>query len=228
MDEYHQVKHVHDGDTVHLVAGHKVRLIGINTPEVARDKKPAEPFGVAARDALRQLLKSERRIGVQYGGERKDRHGRILAHLYLSDGRSVQQWLLQNGYAIAVAIAPNIGHVACYQQAEQLAQSKRRGLWQQRHYFSRQAEQLQRGDGGFRLVSGRVIEVKKSKKWSWLVFGDNFSVRIAHPDVQRYFGALPLASLEQKQLTVRGWLTQRKGRWSMRVMHPAAIEIVRD
>ena len=227
IDAYHKVKYVHDGDTLHLVGGQKVRLIGINTPEVARDKKPAEAFGLEARDALRKLLNVGTRIGVQYGRERADRHGRVLAHLYLEDGRSVQQWLLEKGYAIAIAIPPNLYHVDCYQKSEQFARIKRQGMWRNGGPKVLDATLLRRGDQGFAQIKGRVSQVKWSKKWIWISFSEKSSLRISRDD-SHYFDKGLWSSLAQKEVVARGWLTQRKGRWSMRIQHPAVLKIVDD
>ena len=41
-DEIAVVDYIHDGDTLRLRDGRRVRLIGINTPELTRDNKPAE------------------------------------------------------------------------------------------------------------------------------------------------------------------------------------------
>ena len=47
-----RVVQVPDGDTVHLEGGTRLRLIGINTPEVAHHNRPGEPGGEAARRFL--------------------------------------------------------------------------------------------------------------------------------------------------------------------------------
>ncbi len=227
VDDYRKVKYVHDGDTVHLAGGQKVRLIGINTPELARDSAPAEPFGVAARDALRQLLKGQRRIAIQYGREREDRHGRTLAHLYLEDGRNIQQWLLEKGYAVAIAIPPNLYHADCYQRFERLARTKRVGLWRQGGAETVDATALRGGDQGFRMIKGEVSGVKRTRRWVWLTLAENVSLRISRDD-ERYFDAGLLGSLRQKTVVARGWLTQRKGRWSMRIRHPNSLEVEAD
>ncbi len=227
IDGYHKIEYVHDGDTLHLVGGQKVRLIGINTPELARDKTPAEYYGVEARDALRRLLKAGTRLGIQYGREQYDRYGRTLAHLYLEDGFSVQQWLLENGYAMAIAIPPNLHNVDCYQQAEQFARIKRRGIWDRGELKTLDAAALRRGDQGFRLVKGQVTKVKRTNKWIWLSLSANFSLRIARED-ERYFDDGLLVSLAQKEVVARGWLTQRKGRWSIRIRHPSSLKIISD
>ncbi len=227
IDEYLKVEYVHDGDTLHLVGGQKVRLIGINTPELARDKTPAEHYGVEARDALRRLLKAGARLGIQYGREQYDRYGRTLAHLYLEDGRSVQQWLLEKGYAMAIAIPPNLHNVDCYRQAERHARTERRGIWGRGGLKTLDAATLRRGDQGFRLVRGKVTKVKRTKNWIWLSLSTNFSLRIARED-ERYFDDGLLVSLTQKEVVARGWLTQRKGRWSIRIRHPAALKVMGD
>lgn len=227
IDRYVAIKYVHDGDTVHFADGAKVRLVGINTPELERDRKPAEPYAIEARDGLRKLLRSSDRIAVRYGRERKDRHGRILAHLYLGDGRSVQQWLLEQGYAVATPHPPNLHRVDCYQRAEQAARAMRRGLWRDTAFLQRDATKLRRGDQGFRLLSGVVREIRQGREWVWIAMGEKVSLSVARSD-ERHFNSLPLESLVGKKVIARGWLTSRKGRWSMRLRHPVSLEIADD
>jgi endonuclease YncB( thermonuclease family) len=56
IDELARVARVHDGDTVVLHDGRKLRLIGINTPELPREDSPGQPFAQEARAALATLL----------------------------------------------------------------------------------------------------------------------------------------------------------------------------
>ena len=51
-----QVAKFVDGDTLILDPGEAIRLVGINTPEMARDGRPAEPLALEARDTLVALL----------------------------------------------------------------------------------------------------------------------------------------------------------------------------
>ncbi|HJW76776.1 MAG TPA: thermonuclease family protein [Thermoleophilia bacterium] len=48
------VARVIDGDTVQLVSGEKVRLIGVDTPETKHPQKPVERFGREANDFTRR------------------------------------------------------------------------------------------------------------------------------------------------------------------------------
>ena len=74
-DESVQIHKVHDGDTLKLTDGRKIRIIAINTPELARDDQTAEPYADKATQSLKQLL-SGRHIKLRYGTEKHDRYGR--------------------------------------------------------------------------------------------------------------------------------------------------------
>src|SRR3546814_12589758 len=91
-----------------LVDGRSVRLIGINTPELGRDGRKAEPFALAARRRLQALVQaSDGRVGLVLGQERHDRYGRTLAHAYDAQGRNLEAVLLADGLGFMVAVAPN-------------------------------------------------------------------------------------------------------------------------
>ncbi|HKJ23067.1 MAG TPA: thermonuclease family protein, partial [Gammaproteobacteria bacterium] len=89
VDARAHVAYVYDGDTVRLDDGRRIRLIGVDTPEIAHDGNPAQPFALAARQFLIDLLhQSGGDVRLRYGPERKDHYHRTLAHLYLPDGQS--------------------------------------------------------------------------------------------------------------------------------------------
>ncbi len=98
IDRWARVVHVFDGDTVELRDGQRVRLVGIDTPEMGRDGAPAEAYAAQARRALEKLLAQRRRVGLRFDRERRDRYQRVLAHLFLSDGTNLQQ--RKTGYGL--------------------------------------------------------------------------------------------------------------------------------
>jgi micrococcal nuclease len=122
------VRHVVDGDSVILTDQRQVRLIGINAPELGKDGKPDEPLAVAARDRLRDLVqgKSAQLVLEQ---EQRDHYGRWLAHLVLPDGANVEEILLKEGLASAIAIPPNVSQWRRLFDAENVAHARRRGIW---------------------------------------------------------------------------------------------------
>jgi len=98
--EWVSVKWVDDGDTILLTDGRRVRYIGINAPEVAHAKygQSAEPFGKKAFEANKALVYGKK-VRLEFDREAKDHYGRLLAYVYLEDGRCVNFELINAGWA---------------------------------------------------------------------------------------------------------------------------------
>ncbi|MBI3343300.1 MAG: thermonuclease family protein [Gammaproteobacteria bacterium] len=223
INERVHVAHVHDGDTVMLSDGRKLRLIGIDTPELSRDGRPAEPLAEEAAAALRKLLADQTTIGLRLDAEPRDHYQRSLAHLFLQDGRSVEVWLLERGLATLFIVPPNVWNMSCYIAAEQHARDAGRGLWARAEYRVTDTTELVPGAEGVRLVRGRVIEVEESAKSLWLKLAGNVSVRVDRRDLV-YFGASDPRSLLHGQVLVRGRLVARSSGWMLHVRHPVALQ----
>ncbi len=85
-DRQVSIDYVIDGDTVILGDDTHLRLIGIDTPEIDHDDPGnTEPGAAMARRFLIDLLDGGTQLLVM-DNERKDRHGRLLGHLFLTDG----------------------------------------------------------------------------------------------------------------------------------------------
>jgi micrococcal nuclease len=128
-----RVTYVIDGDTVvvRLVADEPVhvRLIGINTPEIAHHGEPGECFGIRAAHLTRRLALG-RRVLLRPGRERHDRYGRLLAYVrVLGEPHDLERTLLARGAARTLAIPPNVDRAAAYAELEAAARRAGRGLW---------------------------------------------------------------------------------------------------
>ncbi len=221
IDEYVQVRHVHDGDTVELADGRRVRFIGINTPELARDGRPAEPLAGAARDALKSLLKAGR-LGLRYDRQRRDRYGRVLAHVYLDPSHSVTAWLLAGGYGAVIAVPPNLWNLDCYLRTEKTARQAGHGLWALDFYRPLPASRLPRGAQGFRFITGRVVRTGESRHSIWLNLAGGLALRIARKDLI-YFDGFDRSWWRGRRVEARGWLHPYRGRPVMQIRHPFAL-----
>lgn len=84
------VARIIDGDTLVLEGGERIRLLGIDAPELR------QPGGAAARAFLVALAEGKI-VRIERRGH--DRYARTLAHLYLPDGRSLAALLLTAGHA---------------------------------------------------------------------------------------------------------------------------------
>jgi micrococcal nuclease len=91
-------RHVIDGDTIIVSGVGKVRLIGVDTPELAHDERPAEPGAYEARQYVIDRAK-DKEVRLEYDWERRDKYGRVLAYVYLPDGELLNEELLTLGLA---------------------------------------------------------------------------------------------------------------------------------
>lgn len=220
------VNYVYDGDTVKLQDGRRLRFIGINTPEIDHDGGDSEPFSREARERLERMI-GERPIHLRYGKELHDRYGRLLAHPYLADGRSINVALLQEGLATTLVVPPNTWNYACYQSVERSAQEKKMGIWSLARYRPVRVGDLSRDEPGYRLVDGVIEAVFESRNSIWLELVGPMALRIPRKDLP-YFSTWNLDQLVGRRIVARGWPHLRKGKWRMSVRHPSALQIADD
>ncbi len=212
-----------DGDTLHLDNGDKLRLVGINTPEIGRGGAASEPLAEQARAALVDLVGADRVVRVTDARVARDRHGRRLAHLYDRDGGSVVAQLLAGGWGFHVAVAPNFTHLECFQAAEEEARSAGRGVWSEPGLAVQQVHQLVPGEGGFTRVVGTVTRVSFKENGWWIQLDGKVGLRIRGEDQAR-FDRARLRAAQGEHLQARGWLVPMRGDWwLMDVSHPAML-----
>jgi endonuclease YncB( thermonuclease family) len=123
-------KSVYDGDTLTLSDGRRVRLLGIDTPEL----KEKQPFAEEAKEytnsrCYRQTLW----IYHEPGGEKTDHYGRTLAHVFIkSDGQylCINEGIVQAGLArFYTPKGVNLHNESTLRQAQASALAAKRGLW---------------------------------------------------------------------------------------------------
>jgi micrococcal nuclease len=98
------VTKVYDGDTITvdfdlgfgiILKKQKIRLLGINTPEV---RGPERADGILSRNALRQRI-LDKQVIIRTSKDKKGKYGRWLGEVYVED-ENINQWLITEGYAI--------------------------------------------------------------------------------------------------------------------------------
>jgi micrococcal nuclease len=115
-DEY-RVADVIDGDTIAIEDGKGtlVRYIGIDTPEIARQDSPGDPFSEEAKELNGKLVRGKS-VRLEYDNERYDVYGRLLAYVF-ADGVSVNEQLLRSGLATPLFIKPNVKYMEAFTRA---------------------------------------------------------------------------------------------------------------
>ena len=124
------VEKVFDGDTVSLVTETntiKVRLYGIDFPELTRRTRKGQPYGKEARQALEEKIAGKK---VVVDVVDVDKHRLILGRIMLGD-RDINREMIEGGWAWAYRQHLKEPYTTPYQTAEMYARKKRLGLWQQ-------------------------------------------------------------------------------------------------
>ncbi|MBN2127099.1 MAG: thermonuclease family protein [Candidatus Diapherotrites archaeon] len=109
-----------DGDTLELMGGEKVRLLGINTPE------KNEFYYTEAKQKLIDLTEGKQ-IELIYGKEKTDMYGRTLAFV-LVDGMNVNLMLVRLGLATTYML-DGLQFKEELLNEEKFAREKENGLW---------------------------------------------------------------------------------------------------
>lgn len=100
-----------DGDTVEIdldlgfnivLSNQKVRMAGIDTPESRTSNAEEKPRGLLSKKKLTEKLPvgSWQTIQTMKADSNDDKFGRILGVFLMEDGKSLNQWLIDNNYAV--------------------------------------------------------------------------------------------------------------------------------
>ena len=222
-----QVSYIHDGDTLWLNDGTKIRIIGLNTPELQRGDKPGEPLAEQARDALRKRAGSK--VGLEYDEERKDHYGRVLAHVYSESQENLAAQLIAEGFAHAVTFPPNVKHRRCYQAAEKIAHAAGAGVWAHRYFDPVAAKEVNRG--GFMRVKGCVKSTRNRDKTTYLKLAPGFRLKMRRADFGSVLKPIVRSSppdFSGACMVARGWVYNDRSSSlkTMTIRHPDAIEAI--
>jgi len=222
------VTYVIDGDTLILGDHTRVRLVGLNTPEVGSHGQPNEPLSIEARDRLRKwLFLSGQKARMIRAADSLDNHGRTLAHLILPDGRNVAEAMIAEGLGWMVAIAPNISLVDCLSAAENRARAAHLGVWSVPALAPVEAGDLKLRARGFRIIAGTITRVRDTATARWVYLGNRFS---AHIDKRLLSNSSPVpdAGWVGRRIELRGWLYATRGELHVNLDHPKALRILVD
>ncbi|MFH1678988.1 MAG: thermonuclease family protein [Candidatus Omnitrophota bacterium] len=135
------VRRAVDGDTLELENRERVRLIGIDTPEMHESDKlyrdaqrrktdiqAIMALGKRSYNFTRNLVEGKM-VRLEFDVERYDKYGRLLCYVYLDDGTFVNVKIVQQGYASLLSIPPNVKYVDLFRAAYQDARENKLGLW---------------------------------------------------------------------------------------------------
>lgn len=126
-----KVSRVIDGDTLTLVTREgtklRVRLYGIDAPEVRHEEMPGQPHGEEAKEALAAQVLGR---GVTVEIVDIDVHKRVVGIVHRS-GADINLEMVRGGYAWAYRRYLSAPYASGYIEAENEARGRRAGLWKQ-------------------------------------------------------------------------------------------------
>ena len=128
---WEKLERVVDGDTIVTKKSGKIRLIGINTPEVKSPFTEEEPGGKEASAKIRGILTSVEEVCLIHDpiGDQIDKYGRSLDYVFLHDGTDINAEMIKTGHARWYPPFPysRKGEFKIYQNSAKKAEV---GLWE--------------------------------------------------------------------------------------------------
>jgi micrococcal nuclease len=139
-----------DGDTLVIKyrdKEEKVRLIGMDTPEVSYNWKTKRDMeksgknlkaiiaqGKEASNFVKKLVRKGLQVELEFDVQkieppRNNKPARLLAYVYLPDGRMLNEEIVKAGYGQVYTVPPNVKYVKRFKKAEQEARNAKMGLW---------------------------------------------------------------------------------------------------
>lgn len=132
-DGIYKVESVIDGDTFRInYKGElvSVRIIGVNTPEIATADAPGECYGEEARNYLKQSIEGQLiTLSVDPSQDDRDKYGRLLRHVGFNDGANVAYSIIADGYGYEYTYETAHYYQQEYRDAEREARQKELGMW---------------------------------------------------------------------------------------------------
>jgi micrococcal nuclease len=140
-----KVLKVVDGDTLKVRykgIEESVRLIGIDAPESRPNKKARNDaqrsgedlktitaMGKEATSYAKSLVKPGDTVKMEFDVQKRDKYGRLLAYVYLSNGKMLNEETVKAGYANLMTVPPNVKYQGRVLKAYREARESREGLW---------------------------------------------------------------------------------------------------
>ena len=133
LDGPFPVTKVVDGDTIWVREGGervKVRLIGMDTAETVAPGEPVGCFGPeATREAQRLLTGASVYLELDPSQGTYDAYDRLLAYVWLDEGRLFNLEMIRDGYAIEYTYDDPYAYQAEFREAQQQAEDALAGMW---------------------------------------------------------------------------------------------------
>lgn len=112
------------------VARPKIRLIGLDTPEVVDPRKPVQCFGREASAKAKEILEGQAlRLESDPTQGDRDKYGRLLRYAFLRDGTLFNKLMIEEGYGHEYTYNIPYKYQKEFKDAQESAREAKKGLW---------------------------------------------------------------------------------------------------
>lgn len=221
-DRWVTVAKIYDGDTFQTEDGERIRLLGLNTPEIQHRDSPAQPLGDEATLALRRLI-AGKVVRLAFDREKIDIYGRTLAQIYDRRGRWINGMMVEQGWAHVYTFVPNLRWTKRLLRLERKARRRKLGIWNNWRWKVLTVDALTaKLLGQFRLVEGVVRKVGRRGRDFYMG-----SVHVTVPKKYRSYFEFPLPIVRGDRILVRGRVRSSGGKsWFISLHAPTDWEVV--
>lgn len=216
---------VYDGDTIKVrfknKQERKVRLIGIDAPEIENSREEAKfRAQMAKRFAFFYLYRKT--IKLSYDWEIEDKYDRLLAYIWTEKQGLFNKFILSEGFA-AVFLKFPFKYREEFIEAETEARKLEKGLWKKGLYPSISVQDTRAYLGKLLSVKYTCSRVQTKGKFVFLYSsGEEFSTLVPRENVSLF---RELKSFKGKVLKVTGFLEEYKEKPQIVAFFPRQIKI---
>lgn len=194
-----------DARSVRFDDGREIRLTGIEATSTTKQ-------------ALTSLLVG-RDVTLRSTDDTPDRYGRQGALVFIGESdTSVQAVLLAQGDAVVSAEIADKACATALISSEAEARRQKKGSWADPSAIknAESPDDILAGIGRFMVVEGKVLSVRQAGAMTYLNFGRSwtrgFAATISKRNLPAFESAgMPLKSLENKRIRIRGWVEGTTG-----------------
>lgn len=222
---------VYDGDTIKVKyqngQAEKVRLIGVNCPELENDREEVRYLAQVAKRFTFYFL-FNKKIKLTYDEQFRDKYGRVLAYVWLEDSTFFNNLIIREGFAFVFLRYPfKEEYQKMFRESEEYARLNNKGLWSVGQERIVSLEECFSYIGEYLSVKFRCQKVYYGKKYifldSSLDYRHNFSALIIRFAKARFGN---IKKFEGRTLVVTGFLEKYKNKPQIVVFSPLQIKII--
>jgi len=216
---------VYDGDTIKVRFKNerekKVRLIGIDAPEIG-DSKQETKFRAQMAKRFTFFYLYRKTVKLSYDWEIEDKYGRLLAYVWTEKQGLFNRFILSEGFA-AVFLKFPFKYREEFIEAEREARKLEKGFWKKGPYPSISVQDTRAYLGKLLSVKYACSRVQTKGKFVFLYSsGKEFSTLVPRENISFF---PELKSFEGKALTVTGFLEEYKEKPQIVAFFPRQIKI---